>query len=467
MKKNGLLKIIGILALIIMVLSWIIPASYYSGSTVIDLGTMPVGIFDILSYPFLSFQYFIQTVVFILTVGALYGVLENTGKYRNILEKLVKRLKGKEQLFIIVITLILTALSSILGLNLMMFIFIPALVSTILLMGYDKITAFLITIIPMFIGMIGSTYSIYINGYINQVTGITGFSNDLLTKVALLVIGYVIYIMFTLNYAKKIKKSKIEAEEEIPFIGEKKQVKKASWPISVIFAIIFILVILAPTPWVDVFGVEFFTNLHEAISNWTIGEYTIGANLLGYIEGFGSWTYLEISMIVFAAAIIIGFVYKQKLSEIIENMLNGLKKMLKPALLVSFSMMIIIMTAYHPFYITVTDYIINLSENFNIFLTSFITIIGSVLNVDMIYLAQSSIPLIAGTFPATEAINSLAIITQSFYGLTMLIAPTSTLLILGLTYLDIPYIEWLKKSWKFLLELFVVIVIIIFISVLI
>lgn len=467
MKKNGLLKIIGILALIIMVLSWIIPASYYSGSTVIDLGTMPVGIFDILSYPFLSFQYFIQTVVFILTVGALYGVLENTGKYRNILEKLVKRLKGKEQLFIIVITLILTALSSILGLNLMMFIFIPALVSTILLMGYDKITAFLITIIPMFIGMIGSTYSIYINGYINQVTGITGFSNDLLTKVALLVIGYVIYIMFTLNYAKKVKKSKIEAEEEIPFIGEKKQVKKASWPISVIFAIIFVLVILAPTPWVDVFGVEFFTNLHEAISNWTIGEYTIGANLLGYIEGFGSWTYLEISMIVFAAAIIIGFVYKQKLSEIIENMLNGLKKMLKPALLVSFSMMIIIMTAYHPFYITVTDYIINLSENFNIFLTSFITIIGSVLNVDMIYLAQSSIPLIAGTFPATEAINSLAIITQSFYGLTMLIAPTSTLLILGLTYLDIPYIEWLKKSWKFLLELFVVIVIIIFISVLI
>ena len=467
MKKNGLLKIIGILALIIMVLSWIIPASYYSGSTVIDLGTMPVGIFDLLSYPFLSFQYFIQTVVFILTVGTLYGVLENTGKYRNILEKLVKRLKGKEQLFIVIITLILTALSSILGLNLMMFVFIPALVAIILLMGYDKITAFLITIIPMFIGMIGSTYSIYINGYINQVIGITEFDNDLLTKVALLVIGYVIYIMFTLNYAKKAKKAKLDSEEEIPFIGEKKQVKKASWPIYVIFAIIFILLILAPTPWADVFGVEFFSKLHETITDWTIGEYPLVANLLGYLEGFGSWTYLEISMIIFAAAIIIGFTYKQKLSEIIDNMLNGLKKMLKPALLVSFSMMIIIMTAYHPFYITITDYIINLSDNFNIFLTSFITIIGSVLNVDMIYLAQSSIPLIAGTFPATEAINSLAIITQSFYGLTMLIAPTSTLLILGLTYLDIPYVEWLKKSWKLLLELFVVIVIIIFISVLI
>ena len=467
MKKNGLLKIIGILALIIMVLSWIIPSSYYSGSTVIDLGTMPVGIFDLLSYPFLSFQYFIQTVVFILTVGTLYGVLENTGKYRNILEKLVKRLKGKEQLFIVIITLILTALSSILGLNLMMFVFIPALVAIILLMGYDKITAFLITIIPMFIGMIGSTYSIYINGYINQVIGITGFDNDLLTKVALLVIGYVIYIMFTLNYAKKAKKAKLDSEEEIPFIGEKKQVKKASWPIYVIFAIIFILLILAPTPWADVFGAEFFSKLHETITDWTIGEYPLVANLLGYLEGFGSWTYLEISMIIFAAAIIIGFTYKQKLSEIIDNMLNGLKKILKPALLVSFSMMIIIMTAYHPFYITITDYIINLSDNFNIFLTSFITIIGSVLNVDMIYLAQSSIPLIAGTFPATEAINSLAIITQSFYGLTMLIAPTSTLLILGLTYLDIPYVEWLKKSWKLLLELFVVIVIIIFISVLI
>ena len=466
MKKNGLLKIIGILALVITVLSWIIPASYYSGSTVIDLGTMPVGIFDLLSYPFLSFQYFIQTVVFLLTAGALYGVLEHTGKYRNTLEKIVKRLKGKQELFIIIVTLILTALSSIFGLNLMMFIFIPALVSIILLMGFDKITAFLVTIIPMFIGMIGSTYSIYINGYINQVTGITGFNNELLTKLALLVIGYVIYIMFTLNYAKKAK-TKLESEEEIPFIGEKKQVKKASWPIFVIFAIMFILVILAPTPWVDVFGVEFFTDLHTAITEWTIGEYTIGENLIGYLEEFGKWTYLEISMIVFAAAITLGFTYKQKLSEIVENMLNGLKKMLKPALLVSFSMMIVIMTAYHPFYITITDYIINLSKNFNIFLTSFITVIGTVLNVDMIYLAQSSIPLIAGTFPATEAINSLAIITQSFYGLTLLIAPTSTLLILGLTYLDIPYTEWLKKSWKLLLELFIVIVIIIFISVLI
>ena len=468
MKKNCLLKVIGIVALIIMILSWIIPASYYSGSTVIDLGTMPIGIFDILSYPFLSFQYFIQTVIFLFTVGAFYGVLEKTGKYRNILEKIVKRLKGKEQIFIVILTLVITALSSMLGLNLMLFVFIPALIAIILLMGYDKISAFLITIVPMFVGIIGSTYSIYINGYINQVVGITDFGNDMLSKIALLVISYVVYIMFTLAYTKKVKKAKIEEEtDNIAFIGEKKQVKKASWPIITVFAIIFALLILAPTPWTDVFNVEFFTNLHELIQNWTIGEYTIGANLLGYIKEFGKWTYLEISMVVFSAALLIGCIYKQKFSEIIDNMLYGLGKMIKPALLVTFSMIIIIITAYRPFYITITDYVINLSDNFNIFLTSLITIIGSVMNGEMIYLAQSSIPLIAGTFPATEAINSLAIITQSLYGLTMFFAPTSTMLVLGLSYLEIPYGEWLKKSWKLLLELFVIIVTIIIISVLI
>ena len=42
----------------------------------------------------------------------------------------------------------------------------------------------------------------------------------------------------------------------------------------------------------------------------------------------------------------------------------------------------------------------------------------------------------------------------------MMIAPTSVLLIAGLGLFDISFCEWFKNIWKFLLKLFVVIVII-------
>ena len=46
------------------------------------------------------------------------------------------------------------------------------------------------------------------------------------------------------------------------------------------------------------------------------------------------------------------------------------------------------------------------------------------------------------------------------YGVAMLVAPTSVVLIATLSYLHIPYQNWLKNIWKLLLELVVVLLII-------
>ena len=46
------------------------------------------------------------------------------------------------------------------------------------------------------------------------------------------------------------------------------------------------------------------------------------------------------------------------------------------------------------------------------------------------------------------------------YGFTMLFAPTSLVLMLTLSYLDINYSKWLKNIWKLLLEFLVVILIV-------
>ena len=77
----------------------------------------------------------------------------------------------------------------------------------------------------------------------------------------------------------------------------------------------------------------------------------------------------------------------------------------------------------------------------------------------MLYVVQSSVPYMAGLY--AESINSFAIIVQAIYGLTMFVAPTSTMLILGLEILNIPYKEWLKKSYKLVLELLAIIIVVV------
>ena len=93
------------------------------------------------------------------------------------------------------------------------------------------------------------------------------------------------------------------------------------------------------------------------------------------------------------------------------------------------------------------------------------TIISTIINIDILYVIQSGLPYLVKSYP--EAANSLAIITQSLHGLTLIIAPTSALMIVGLEYLGISYKEWLKTSWKLVLQLLAIILIIILIIVLI
>ena len=41
----------------------------------------------------------------------------------------------------------------------------------------------------------------------------------------------------------------------------------------------------------------------------------------------------------------------------------------------------------------------------------------------------------------------------------MFVAPTSVVLVLGLSYLGIPYKEWLKRTWKLLVALLVIVLV--------
>ncbi|MEG2457291.1 MAG: hypothetical protein RSB41_00115 [Bacilli bacterium] len=477
-KRHGLTMIISITIIALVVLSWIIPAGQWSGTELMSLGRSRIGLYELFDYPLLAIQYFIQLIIFILAVGGLYGVLSKTDAYKNFIEKIAKALKGKEVIFLVVIAFVMAVLTSVCSLGILLFLFIPAIIAIVTFLGYDKITAMLVTFGATLIGTIGSTYNYFVTGYINQALS-TDFTTEIITKIALFVITFVIYIAFTIKHASKSKKAN-DKSDEIMFIEGSSSKKTKIWPIVLVFSVVAVLMILACTPWKLVFKLEFFETLHTTITTFTLGkDFAIFGSLIGKMPAFGNWYYQQIAAVVIVLTIIFSLVYKIKFSEVADNFFEGIKKMIKPALIITLSMTIVVITAYNPFYTTVASWFMNASEwivnllgnvkwlSFlgtfvNTFFTSIVSIISSALNIEMVYVSQSQLALLLGTLGST-ATNMIAVATQALYGLTMFVAPTSTMLILGLEFLGINYKEWIKKTWKLLVTLLVVIFIIILI----
>ena len=88
MKKHNIAKVVLITMLVIALLSWIIPAAYYSGSYV-DQGRVQMGLFDLFNYPLTALSYFGYIALFLILVGGFYGVLYRIPAYRSFLDKIV------------------------------------------------------------------------------------------------------------------------------------------------------------------------------------------------------------------------------------------------------------------------------------------------------------------------------------------------------------------------------------------
>ena len=149
-----------------------------------------------------------------------------------------------------------------------------------------------------------------------------------------------------------------------------------------------------------------------------------------------------------------------KLNGTLEAMFEGAKKLIVPALLVILAYTVVYFCGNTMFFTTVENAILGLLSKYKIatVLTSTVSIaLGSLLNVDMIYFINYVLPSVMLTISNNAVVG---ILSQGIYGVTMFVAPTSALLVLGLSYLGIPYKEWLKKTWKLALILLALVLIV-------
>ena len=463
MKKTGLFKIIMFILLGMVVATWIFSASYFSEGSLVELGMYNVGFVDFFTLIFgtFEFQYFIQIFILLLSIGALYGVLGKTGKYRAWVEKIANSCKGRELVFLIICAFVITVITAVLDYQFVLLIFFPLLISIILAMGYDKVTALIATFGSMLVGVIGNLTGYNTTGVISGLTS-TEMTDGIYFKLVLLLLSLVA-LFYYLYKAKRVKNHDKDEEVDM-FIGEKISNRYSIIPIYIVFSLLFILMVIGCTSWENTFNIDVFSNFHTTISEWspklpylhiTPDGFDVGTDkiaiftkLFGSTTSFGEWHFAEMSILLLVASIVLGLLYRVK--GIFAAMGEGAKKILKPALMVMLTYCVVYIAGNQMFYPTLASLILGITNKFSVAIGSFVMVLGSVFHVDILYVANYVVPQIV----AKDANPILvSIMTQSIYGVTMFIAPTSAFLVFGLTYLNVPYKEWVKKSWKLIVAL--------------
>lgn len=466
MRKHSLLKSMVIIILLVLVLTYTIPAR--AG----EVSYLPFG--DVVTNYIQSYYYFFDTAVFVLAVGAFYGVLKKVGAYKKLLDTIVAKVKPKSKIFVFGVAIVFALLASLTGIINPLIIFMPFVISIILLLGYDKLIAISSTVIATLVGFIGgifvtfrdpNNYYGYSSTTFEKFVGIKDYAN-IIPKVMLLLLGVALLIWFINRHIKDVetKKVKYNLNDNSELLvtevkGNYKDIK--TWPLIMILAILLVLLILGLVPWNDLFGIEVFTKFDTWIKGLNIKEFNIFGNIISSVfTAFGAWaelgSYMMTIVVMFIAIIIIKFVYKIKIDDLITDMGEGAKKLLPTAALMMLAYCILVCTYNNGFVETMISKVSTNGE-INFVVASLVTMLGSLLHIDLYYTVAGVFSPILSVVANESMLNVFALAFQSLYGLMLIIGPTSIILIFALSYLDVPYTTWLKYIWRFVLSLFIII----------
>lgn len=475
-KKSDKIIIVIIAILFIAVLSWFVSGGYYNSGVFTDYGKLRAGIYDVLYAVYYTFtnQAVMINVAYLLTIGGCYGVLTQTKAYRKLVDKTANLIKGKEGIAMLAITLLMGIYTSISSQILVLFCVIPFIISIFLRNGCKKLTAISAAFGGLFIGLIGQTVGTFGMESINSLLDTLPAPVSLLLplRIVIFIAAYILFNLFALLYMNKYKKSvdggkyDIFCPEELDETKVTKRRQVKIWPYIVMFILTIIITMLAYIDWKESFNITFFSEIQSKFENFAaVDGVPIFSALLGQtISGFGENTELVFAIFVFLVmTIIFAITNKTSIDKFIRDFGLGLKKISKVAFIYGFTYVIVIMFGRYYWPITFINALFG-EGTFNIFALTFISIIAFTLCVDF-----STFGNAYGSYLIVTYMDDLASATLIWHlgaAIAAIFVPTSFLLLMALTYADVPYIKWLQYIWKFVASFIIVVFIILAIALL-
>lgn len=483
MKKNGLFKVILIVLGVLLFVGGVLGIlGYFVPALEGKFSIIPIG--DVLVNFIQSFYYFFDTIVYLLVLGAFYGVLNEVPAYNKLIDNIVTKVKSHSKLVVIVVTVLFAALSFATGQVGILLVFVPFVAAIVLALGYDKLVAISSTVVAMLVGLMSglfvtfrdpNSYYGYAATTIEGVVGVDMYVN-LWPKLILLVLGTVLLIFFVIRYIKSVqdKKVKYELNESNEVVvsevkGDYKNIR--TWPMIVILSFVLVLLVLGYMPWNTLFGIECFDKFNEWLLGLKIGEFSVFSNLLsGNIYSFGNWasmgSYMSTIITLLLVTLVVKFIYRVKFNEVISNFVKGAKKVVPMVLIVVLTYAILVSAYNYGFMSSVIAWL-NDVVGINIGTASIISGLGTLLHTDLYYTVAGVFTTMMDNVTNESMYSTYALTFQTIYGLVSMIAPTSLLVVFAVKYFDVPYTSWVKYIWRFILMLFLLVLLVLLVLALI
>jgi len=464
MKKHGLLKVLGILLLLVVIVSFILTGR----GTEKDF----IGLGDVALNGLKSLYYFFYLLLYVLFIGGFYGVLNKVPAYKKLLDNIAAKARPLRKKFIFITILIFAVTASLTGMTLPLLIFVPFVISIILLLGYDKLVAITTTVVSIMIGYIGGVFVTFFNPNSYSIAtyetfvGLDAPFANVFPKLLLLFAGITLLIYFVNSHIKAVENKKVKYELEDDAELQINEVTSnytniKTWPLMIMLILLFVILTLGLVPWKSLFGIDIFTKFHTWLTGLKIKDFEIINSIIsGDLLAFGEWysmgdsmTYMTICMVLFVFTIIIAIIGRVKFNDVIDSIREGMKKFLPASLLMIIALTVLICSYTNGFF----EGIVSSYGKFNYGISSLLVFLGCILNVDMYYIVGGVFSPVLNMITDESVYSSVAILFQGIYGIFNIVGPTSLMLIFVLSYTNVPYTTWLKYIWRFILGLIVLV----------
>ncbi|EOC1266094.1 YfcC family protein [Cronobacter malonaticus] len=433
--------ILFVLIALVAALTWVVPAGKYQmamndtlGKEVPVAGTYapveahPQGITAILLAPvdglYNHVTYTagaIDVALFVLIIGGFLGVVNKTGAIDAGIERVTERLHGKEEWMIPILMALFAAGGTIYGMAEESLPFYTLLVPVMMAARFDPLVAAATVLLGAGIGTLGSTINPFATVIAANAAGIP-FTSGIWLRVALLVIGWVICVLWVMRYARRVRQN-----PSLSVVADQWEANRAHFlgsrsgemlPFTATRKII--LVIFAASFAVMIYGV--------AVRGWWMGE---------------------ISGVFLAAAIITGVVARMSEEAFTSTFIDGARDLLGVALIIGIARGIVVVMdngmITHTILHSAENLVSGLSTTVFINVTYWIEVVLSFLVPSSSGLAVLTMPIMAPLADFAHVGRDLVVTAyQSASGIVNLITPTSAVVMGGLAIARVPYVRYLK-----------------------
>ena len=456
-KRKGFITAFSIILILIFILggiTYLLPEATFVGDNIVDgSGIVRAKLPDILMAPILGFENAIDVSIFVLILGGFLAVVARTKALETGIQVLVRKLKGNELKLIPILMFIFSIGGTTYGMLEETVGFYALLAAAMVMAGMDTIVSSAIVLLGAGSGVLGSTINPFAVG-----AAVSSLPEGIVVNQGLIIlIGVILWlstltisILFVRNYAKQVIKKKGSTilslrerkEMEMEYGGEENVELTEKQVITLLlFALTFLIMIIAFIPWAD-FGVVVF----DMFTGWLTGM------------PFGSWWFYEAAVWFLIMSIIIGIVNRTEEKTFVDTFIDGADDMVGVILIIAIARgASVLMQVTH-----LDNYIIyNAAEALKnvpslIFapLNYLLHVVLSVLVPSSSGLATLSSPIIGPLAHQIGYSTEVTVMTMvAANGLVNLITPTCGAIMGGLALAKVEYATWVKFAGKIVLTI--------------